>query len=131
MTPEERLLKAIFAKDDSENDGPEGEMPDKYPDTYLDKADYAMHCMHKSLGSIAPALGRISRLCALLRVGEKDGKNTLPDIITHDGSRMALKHLAMVKRDVDEAYQEILSIFESTKEPGTVSETESVGEGGE
>jgi len=118
MTPEERLLKAIFAKDDSENDGPEGEMPDKYPDTYLDKADYAMHCMHKSLGSIAPALGRISRLCALLRVGEKDGKNTLPDIITHDGSRMALKHLAMVKRDVDEAYQEILSIFESTKEPG-------------
>ena len=118
MTPEERLLKAIFAKDDSENDGPEGEMPDKYPDTYLDKADYALHCMHKSLESISPALGRISRLCGLLRVSEKDGKNTLPDIITHNESRIALRHLTMVKRDVDDAYQEILSIFENTKEPG-------------
>lgn len=104
------------------------EMPDNYPATYLDKADYAMHCMHKSLESISPALGRISRLCGLLRVSEKDGKNTLPDIITHNESRMALRHLTMVKRDVDEAYQEILSIFESTKEPGTVSETESVGQ---
>ena len=118
MTPEERLLKEIFAKDDAENKGPEGEMPDNYPDTYLDKADYALFCLHKSLKSISPALGRISRLCGLLRVSEKDGKNTLPDIITHNESRMALKHLTMVKRDVDEAYQEILSIFENTKEPG-------------
>ena len=118
MTPEERLLKEIIAKDDSQNDGPEGEMPDNYPATYLDKADYAMHCMHKSLESISPALGRISRLCGLLRVSEKDGKNTLPRIITHNESRMALRHLTMVKCDVDEAYQEILSIFENTKEPG-------------
>ena len=125
MTPEERLLREMFAK--SEQD----EMPDNYPETYFEKADYAMFCLHESLKYISPALGRISRLCGLLRVGEKDGKNTLPDIITHDGSRMALKHLTMVKRDVDDAYQEILSIFENTKEPGTVSETESVGQGPE
>ena len=110
---------------------PLDEMPDNYPDTYLDKADYALFCLHKSLKSISPALGRISRLCGLLRVGEKDGKNTLPDIITHNEIRMALRHLTMVKCDVDEAYQEILSIFENTKEPGTVSKTESVGQGQE
>ena len=127
MTPEERLLKEIFAKDDAENNGPEWEMPDNYPDTYLDKADYALFCLHKSLKSISPALERISRLCGLLRVSEKDGKNTLPDIITHNESRMALRHLSMVKRDVDDAYQEILSIFENTKEPGT----KSVGQGPE
>lgn len=120
MTPEERLLREIFAK--SEQD----EMPDNYPATYLEKADYAMHCMHKSLESISPALGRISRLCGLLRVSERDGKNTLPTIITHNESRMALRHLVGVKRDVDDAYQEILSIFESTN-----TKTESVGEGGE
>ena len=114
-------------KNHSENNGPEWEMPDNYPDTYLDKADYALFCLHKSLKSISPALGRISRLCGLLRVSEKDGKNTLPDIITHNESRMALRHLTMVKCDVDEAYQELLSIFESTKEPGT----KSVGQGPE
>lgn len=125
MTPEERLLREIFTK--SEQD----EMPDNYPETYFEKADYAMFCMHKSLASISPALGRISRLCGLLRVSEKDGKNTLPDIITHNESRMALRHLTMVKRDVDDAYQEILSIFEKTKEPGTVSKTEMVEQGPE
>lgn len=98
------------------------------PATYLEKADYAMHCMHKSLESISLAFGRISRLCGFLRAGQKGDENALPTIITHNESRMALKHLAMVKSDVDEAYQEILSIFESTKEPGTVSETESVGQ---
>jgi hypothetical protein len=105
------------------------EMPDNYPATHLDKADYAMHCMHKSLESTSPALWRISRLRGLLQAGQEGEKNTLPDIITHNESRMALRHLVGVKRDVDEAYQEILSIFESTKEPGTVSETESVGQG--
>ena len=124
MTPEERLLREIFAK--SEQD----EMPDNYPATHLDKAYYAMFCLHKSLKSISPALVRISRLCGLLRVSEKDGKNTLPDIITHNESRMALRHLTMVKRDVDVAYKEILSIFENTKEPGTVSETERVDQKG-
>lgn len=123
MTPEERLLREIFAK--SEQD----EMPDNYPETYFEKADYALFCLHKVLEYLSPALVRASRLCGYLRVGEKDGKNTTPDIITHNESRMALKHLARVKSDVDEAYQEILSIFESTKEPGTVSETESVGQG--
>ena len=112
MTPEERLLREMFAK--SEQD----EMPDNYPETYFEKADYAMFCLHESLKYISPALGRISRLCGYLRVCEKDDKNTLPRIITHNESRMALTHLTMVKRDVDEAYQEILSIFENTKEPG-------------
>lgn len=130
MTPEERLLKEIFAKDDAENKGPEWEMPDNYPATYLDKADYALFCLHKSLKYISPALGRISRLCGLLRAGQEGEKNTLPDIITHNESRIALTHLSMVKRDVDDAYQEILSIFESTKEPGTVSETERVDQKG-
>lgn len=130
MTPEERLLKDILAKDNSENKGPEGEMPDNYPETYFEKADYALFCLHKSLGFISPALGRISRLCGYLRVIEKDGKNTLPRIIAHNESRMALRHLTMVQRDVDDAYQEILSIFENTKEPGNVSKTERVDQKG-
>jgi len=117
MTPEERLLKDIFAKDDSENDGPEGGIPDNYPETYFEKADYALFCLHKSLEFISPALRRISRLCGLLRVSEKDGKNTLPDIITHNEIRMALRHLTMVKSDVDDAYSEMLAIFDSTKAP--------------
>lgn len=112
MTPEERLLRALFTK--SEQD----EMPDNYPETYFEKADYALFCLHKVLEYLSPALVRASQLCGLLRVSEKDRKNTLPDIITHNESRMALKHLIMVKRDVDDAYQEILSIFENTKEPG-------------
>ena len=106
---------------------PFDEMPDNYPETCFEKADYALFCLHKVLEYLSPALVRTSRLCGLLRVSEKDGKNTLPDIITHNESRMALKHLIMVKRDVDDAYQEILSIFENTKEPGT----ESVGQGQE
>ena len=117
MTPEERLLKDIFAKDDSENDGPEGKMPDNYPETYYEKADYALFCLHKVLEYLSPALIRTSRLCGLLRVSEKDGKNTLPDIITHNQSRMALKYLTMVKSDVDDAYSEMLAIFDSTKAP--------------
>ena len=120
MTPEERLLRALFTK--SEQDELD-EMPDNYPETYFEKADYAMFCLHKVLGCLSPALGRISRLCGLLRIGEKDGKNTLPRIITHNESRMALRHLIMVKCDVDDAYQEILSIFENTN-----TKTESVGE---
>lgn len=126
MTVDYTLTDGDFDDDDTEGKG----MSDKryttrmheilmeerdYPETYFEKADYAMFCMHKSLASISPALGRISRLCGLLRVSEKDGKNTLPDIITHNESRMALRHLTMVKRDVDDAYQEILSIFENTE----------------
>lgn len=94
------------------------EMPDNYPETYFEKADNALFCLHKVLEHLSPALVRTSRLCGLLRVGEKDGKNTLPRIITHNESRMALKHIAMVKRDVDDAYQEILSIFENSKGQG-------------
>ena len=123
MTPEERLLNEMFTK--SEQDELD-EMPDNYPETYFEKADYAMFCLHKVLGCLSPALGRISRLCGLLRIGEKDCKNTLPDIITHNESRMALRHLIMVKRDIDDAYQEILSIFENTN-----TKTESVGQGPE
>ena len=107
------------------------EMPDNYPETCFEKADYALFCLHKVLEYLSPALVRTSRLCGLLRVCEKDGKNTLPRIITHNESRMALKHITMVKRDVDDAYQEILNILEDTKEPGTVSKTESVGQGPE
>ena len=128
MTPEERLLRALFTKSEQGEQDELDEMPDDYPETYLEKADYAMYCLHKSLKSISPALGRISRLCGFLRIGEKDGKNTLPDIITHNESCMALKHLTMVKRDVDDAYQEISSIFENTKEPRAVFKTESVEE---
>lgn len=122
MTPEERLLREICTK--SEQD----EMSDNYPETYFEKADYALFCLHKVLENLSPALIRTSRLCEYLRVSEKDGKTTLPDIITHNESRMALKHLTRIKCDVDEAYQEILSIFENTKEPGAVSKTESVGQ---
>jgi len=108
MTKEERLLKAIF------EDGDDA-MPDNYPDTYLEKADYAEYCMIKLLEYVSPALRRVGRLRAMLKAGQEGGENKLPDIITCNETRMALEPLARVKGDVDDAFGELLKIYNETK----------------
>ena len=127
MSKEERLLRAIFADKDEKDvnkaesnaadvDTDDDDLPDNYPETYVEKAHYAQFLLHKTLESLSPALTRISRLHGLLQISQKDGKNTLPEIITNNESRMALKHLAKVKEDVNKAYCEICQINKDTKE---------------
>jgi len=113
MTKEERLLKAIYAEDGDDA------MPDNYPDTYLEKADYAEYCMIKLLEYLSPALCRVSRLCAMLKAGQEGEKNTLPSIITNNETRMVLEPLARVKGDVDDAFTELLKIYNETKGAAT------------
>jgi hypothetical protein len=113
-TGEERLLRAIFAEKDSEDD--DGFSED-YPQSYSGKAHYAHFLLHKSLENLSPALCKLSRLRGLLQAGQKDGKDGLPRIITNNESRMVLQHLGKVKGDVNKAYCEICQIFKDTKEP--------------
>ena len=91
---EERLLKAIF----SENEDPN----DNYPETYAEKAGYAEYMLTHTLQDISAALWRLSRLDRLLFASEKDGENTLPNIITNNEVRMALTPLLRVEKDVRE-----------------------------
>ncbi|MCL1964918.1 MAG: hypothetical protein FWF69_07640 [Firmicutes bacterium] len=109
MTKEECLLKAIFEENGDDD------MPDNYPDTYLEKADYAAYCMIKLLEYLSPALCRVSRLRAMLKAGQEGEKNKLPDIITYNETRMVLEPLARVKGDVDDAFGELLKIYNVTK----------------
>ena len=113
MTAEERLLKTVFAEEDTD-DGKDGNILG----SYSEKAYYTQFLLHKALENLSPALNRISRLCGLLQVGQKDGKNGLPSIITHNESRMVLQHLAKVKVDVNKAYCKICQINKDTREPG-------------
>lgn len=114
MSAEERLLKAIFTESEPNIDEYDSEVPDNYPDTYSEKAHYTEFCIQKSLEHTARTLNRISRLRGLLQAGQKDGKDALPDIFTNNESRMALEHLIRAKRDIEDAYQELLVIFQST-----------------
>ena len=108
MTEDERLVREIFAeKDETSYYG----LPENYPDSYLEKADYAEYLLQKSL---SPTLCRLSRLRSLLRTAWKDGKDGLPKLITNNESFMALTHLAKVKSDVDEAFTEIQKICQDT-----------------
>jgi len=109
MTKERRLLKAIF--NETENDAAE----DNYPETFLEKAQYAEYCLIKSLEYLSPALRRVGRLRALLKAGQEGDKNTLPAIITNNESRMALESIVMFKRDADDAFAEIQTIYNETK----------------
>ena len=104
---EERLLKAIFSeKDDAD---------DNYPETYAEKAGYAEYALTHTLQDISAALWRLSRLDRLLFASEKDGENTLPDIITNNEVRMALKPLLQVENDVNEITEMLLEIYNETK----------------
>lgn len=128
ITPEqaERLLKAIFAKDETEKEpvtpGQEKKLKDaiaadyeddladdSYPDTDADKIGYAAYVVTKSLEYISPALQRLYRCEALCKLDT-------PNIITNNESRMALERLIRAKRNIDEAYNEVLTVYKRTKD---------------
>ena len=106
-SPEERLLDEIF---------PDGDMPENFPETPLDKAGYAEYVVLESLKDMSSALIRMSRLHSLLQVAEKDGKNELPDIILRNECAMVLKHLKDVRHGLYDAYTEILSLVDGCGE---------------
>ena len=106
---EERLLKAIF----SENEDPD----DNYPETYAEKAGYAEYALTHTLQDISAALWRLSRLDRLLFASEKDGENTLPDIITNNEVRMALQPILRIENDVSEIAEMLTEIYIETKQP--------------
>lgn len=111
---EKRLLKAIFEdkvdKVDKVTDAADdNELPDNYPDTDADKIGYAAYVVTKSLEYISPALQRLYRCEALCKLNP-------PNIITNNESRMALEHLIRAKRDIDDAYNEVLTVYKRTKD---------------
>ena len=106
---EERLLKSIF----SENEDPD----DNYPETYAEKAGYAEYALTHTLQDISAALWRLSRLDRLLFASEKDGENTLPDIITNNEVRMALQPILRIENDVSEIAEMLTEIYIETKQP--------------
>ena len=113
---EERLLKAIFSeKDDAD---------DNYPETYAEKAGYAEYALTHTLQDISAALWRLSRLDRLLFASEKDGENTLPDIITNNEVRMALTPLLRVENDVSEITEMLAEIYYETKAPEAPKEAD-------
>lgn len=97
---EKDLLNAIFNGDEDE---------DNYPDTDAEKIGYAAYALTKSLESISPALNRLYRLKSLYALKE------LPDIIAYNEVRMALKHLQVVKMDVDDAIKKAMEVYRRTK----------------
>ena len=114
--PEERLLKAIFGKAWEQSKTADDEYDENYPDTNADKIDYAAYALTKSLERISPALIRLRRLDSLYTVSR--GGSELPDVIAHNEARMALKHLARAKRDIDDAYNEVMIVLERTAAKG-------------
>ena len=84
------------------------ETPDNYPDTDADKVGYAAYALTKSLERISPAITRLYRCESLCKVGS-------PNIITNNETRMALGHLIAVKCDIDDAYKEVLEVYNRTK----------------
>ena len=106
---EERLLKAIFGENEDSDDN--------YPETYAEKAGYAEYALTHTLQDISAALWRLSRLNKLLFASEKDGENTLPDIITNNEVRMALQPILRVENDVSEIAEMLTEIYIETKQP--------------
>ena len=108
-TKEERLLKAIFSEKEK--------LDDNFPETYVEKVCYADCVIIHTLQDISAALWRLSRLNRLLSVSEKDGENTLPNIITNNEVRMALTPLLRVENDVSEITEMLAGIYNETKAP--------------
>ena len=106
---EELLLKAIFSTED--------EPDDNFPETVIEKVGYAEYVMTHSLEYIGKTLHRLSRLYNLLTIQQKDGKSTLPDIITHNELRMALTPLLQVENDIKDITEMLKGVFEDTKPP--------------
>lgn len=118
ITPEqaERLLKAIFAKQDTEELTAEDEaelIDDNYPDTIADKVGYAQYVLTHTLEYIGKSLNRLNRLDRLLAVAGRSGE--LPPIITHNELRMALEPLLHVEGDVKEITEMLTEVYKETK----------------
>lgn len=109
ITPEQakRLLEAIFAEEDTDEDN--------YPETIADKVGYAEYVLTYNLSNVGKALNRLSRLSRLLLVAERH-ENGLPDIITNNELRMALEPLLRVQSDVNEIVDWLLPIYRETKQ---------------
>ena len=93
------------------------EMPENYPETLSDKAHYAEYCVQKSLESISASLWRMSRVRTFVSLG------SMPNIITNNETKMALKHLAFAMDDFKDAYKELRAIFDATKDAPTTEAT--------
>lgn len=120
LTPEEKLLKAIFdeSRDDieellDEDCAEDEDYDDNYPDTNLEKIGYALYAVTKSLEYISPAIARLNRLQTLLRVSTEENK--MPDVITNNEARMALNHLMRVSGNVEDAFSEVSDVYNRTK----------------
>ena len=100
-----RLLKAIFAEEDTDEDN--------YPETITDKVSYSEYVLTHNLQYIGKAIDRLSRLSRLFLVADKSGG--LPDIITNNELRMALEPLMMVREDVNEITDYLLESYRETK----------------
>ena len=106
---EERLLRAIFSS--TEDD----ESEDNYPETTTEKVCYAEYVMTHSLQNIGATIHRLSRLHSLLMAAEKSGESKLPDIITNNELRMALKPLLQVENDIRDVAEMLTEVYRETK----------------
>ena len=100
-----RLLQAIFAEEDTDEDN--------YPETITDKVSYSECVLTHNLQYIGKAIDRLSRLSRLFLVADKSGG--LPDIITNNELRMALEPLLRVREDVNEITDYLLESYRETK----------------
>ena len=107
ITPEERLLQAIFAEEDTDDE-------DNYPETIAEKVGYAEYVLTHNLSNIGKALNRLSRLSRLLLVSEKH-ENGLPDIITNNELRMALEPLLRLRGDIVEITDMLVQVYHETR----------------
>lgn len=106
-TPEQakRLLQAIFAEEDTDEDN--------YPETITDKVSYSEYVLTHNLQYIGKAIDRLSRLSRLFLVADKSGG--LPDIITNNELRMALQPLMQVENDIKDITEMLIEIYRATK----------------
>lgn len=114
---EERLLKAIFSN--AEDD----ESEDNYPETITEKVGYVEYVMTHGLQNIGATIYRLSRLHSLLMTAEKSGESKLPNIITNNELRMALKPLLQVENDIKDVVEMLTEVYRETK-------PQQAGEGG-
>lgn len=120
LTPEEKLLKAIF--DDSRNEpikevdteDCDDDYDENYPDTNAEKIGYATYALTKSLEYISKALIRLNRLNTLYKVSNNGVE--LPEIIQHNECRMALENLNLVRGNILDVYKEVADVYKNTSE---------------
>lgn len=112
-----RLLTAIFAEPEDEMyDGDEKELiDDNYPETTTEKVGYAEYVMTHDLQFIGTSIHRLSRLYNLLMAAERAEGGKLPDIITNNELRMALKPLLMVENDIKDIAKMLTEVYKATK----------------